>query len=1607
MEQIQDITEQLEKEAERLQRVEKIVDVVEAQEEEAYDDLSGEKLKLIPTPNFTDCKSVGTMLPINMANEIVTNIAKISAEVDLVEFVREKLDYSSRIKVCQSYSSEQIDALVLAIKSFEKGNGFILGDMAGIGKGRICAGVLRYAQVNGMIPVFMTQKPYLLNDIYRDLMNVDGIGVDKKGKALSPKPFVMHCEGVVIDRDGNPIPTAQLYKTTYKDGEPIYRFLDKGAPDTINEICKQITDDIERTGNVKLNKNFNCVMLPYSVISQSRSTVRRDFLNAIAPNAIFVFDESHNAASANLNSNILRVGLPLVQACKAVLFSSATYAKTPSVFNLYVVKTALRTAVPSLDNITNALKVGGENVSEYIATGLVTEGQMIRRERSFGDCKKITEFVGRTRVQDELGQTIYRDLTDDTQRAFYDEAIGYFKELRDFSKSDMANAAIKSAIDRKVAAMKKNLADTKEYDNASKAKDDFPRQQFIQQNKGKYILSYTTDSISRYKATFRENLFLAIKAKFAADKIIECLNNPITYKNIDGQTYEAPMKPIIAIANTGEAVFDELRLEEGQEVVNDFSVYLKALYYKMFAGTFRLRKVDSNIFESRSTLIANGIDFDEIDADYIVELSDFADDGLRITDIQNKLDKYKSSLPFSVIDYLRDRIESVERSPVYFSNQVAKSGPLYGMASSTFYKFAEGTSRKYMLKRENGVLIFKKNDRIKSTTRVFRAFNDGAVDVMLINVVASTGGSAQSSPAEGIDTRPRNMFIVQFELDINIEVQKRGRINRTGQLNSPTYTYIISQIPVELRKYLMFRKKLRKLDANTSADQTASAKTAEMTDAKGNPIEDIFNHYGFEVFKTDFIELPSYVAYNAIFNGLSFREKSVSQSNTAEKDEVNVAHFDAFVRELELYPSKFQERFFDVMNEKYIEKKRLLKLQGEWQEELEAQNYKASLKQQVLTQLNSGSTVFSRPLFIADYYTLESRKPWSKDKVVQRMSELATFEGKAMTPDEFYVKFIDDYIKESQKSVDELYKDLQTRKPLKSDFPDDESFNESVAIFDARTSARIREYKDDISLVKGFLAKFRPGMAVLHEGIPGKFVGYKILDTGTKFKYTKGSIEFQFCFLSKFPILHLKLSSTLEELTMISQSILYFNYDEISKKVQEWKPNLDRRQIRRFLTGNILSGVVEAQSKKDKDEIKSWALQRFTNIDGSINTAIELKYSVDLSDNAEIFKSYTTLSVTSDNNNMLDYIIQMPFSTGSEFNISNGYVRGQNIYPIWNLENPKITDRAIAIIHREFGVENIVQFEIIQFLKKSVDKATGRKLLKDIKNGEKLYNELFYDDIFHQKFKNFFLNEQQKSITYAFKSTNVNEKNEDDEKGTGLYYDKIGKVKLYEFNLNDSQNIKYFLDELYKGYDISFNFRSDIADFYNIDVRPDIFDPKSKEQKVEKQYPDGEYSYRFIRQVNQNIIDSIPNVIRRTYEGAYGGVVTKQPIEPTMLPSYDLKPVNIPYDVLVKLTTSVLKDEDKIEFTKGLLDIQGESDLNIGNFIRKFITEKSVGTIYFFGDLRIPDYGKIFKEYSLNKELKDIVFEQEEIENIVITPPKSEITFDDAENFIIKLWSLI
>jgi hypothetical protein len=1163
-----------------------------------------------------------------------------------------------------------------------------------------------------------------------------------------------------------------------------------------------------------------------------------------------------------------------------------------------------------------------------------------------------------------------------------------------------------NAIQRKTNELRKNLASGNAYEEAKKGTRETKQMlqnRFIQENRGKWLLTdFSIDSISRYKATFRENLFLAIKAKFTADKIIECLNTPVEYTNIDGTKHTAPLKPLIAIKSTGEQIFNELDLQDGQRLKNDFSVYLKAIYNKLFIGTFKLRKVDGNIFVSKSDLIAEDDwdDNNEIKSEYNVEMADFSDNGTYVTELQSRLDAYNSALPFSIIDYLRDRINSTDRSDIYYIDKKTRT-PRYGNASNSKYVMAEATSRNKMLKRigNTDMWEFVRNDRIPSTTEIFRGFNSGGIDVMLINVVASTGGSAQSSPKEGTDTRPRNMFVIQFEGDINIEVQKRGRINRTGQINSPTYTYIISRIPVELRTYLMFRKKLRKLDANTSANQSASSQTSEIPDMRGRTIQDIFNAYGFEVFQKDFIDLPQNLEYKEIFDNLGFRANAGRLQGDAEKTEANVENFNAFVRELELYPSDFQRVFFDQMNTAYEEEIEKKKLNNEYQLELEAKNYKAKLKQRVVIQLNNGDTVFSYPLFMADYFSLESFVAWSKVTVEAKVNELA---AGFKSPSDFYKVLLDDYEQEFRKTLNLLLTAYDQRTPQADLFATDEEYNTAMENFQRKKNAYRQELQDNSKRMLDYMRFFKPDMPVYYNGNLGKFVGYKIKDTGTKFKYSDGSIDFIFCFLNKFPVMHLKKSSdefsddegrpSLDAIKTQTERLL----NEAGKdKVAEWKPNIYARIIRRFLTGNILQGIVEANKKRDNGEIRNWALTRFTLIDGSINTAVELKTERELPLDTEINTERQELKVASSNENMVSYLKDME--------LSDNY----NINPVWNAEGDNAIERAMCFIRYEInGIPSLYVNVFQQY--KTKDKQM-QPPEKQWKKGESRWNDIFYDTELNTKYKDFLIREnfRKEGIKYA----KITWREWDDKKGATTERSKYGDFNVFmntfAFNPDTNEDVlKEFLKDLYAKYEIYFNFRSSAA-LYNTISDGDVPLEELKKQgrgtgkKVET-FQKGAYQYRFTKNVGESIVQSIPFLVQKTLEGLYGGVMLEYPLSPLQLPSYSLKPYKLPNEVYVKLTLGSFSDEDKTLFINQLEEkAQTEDARDIGLFVSDFISKRTISAEYFFGDLRASDYGLIFKEYGLKREIKNLLIEEKDEK--VAKAKKNKVTFEDAETFLMYL----
>jgi hypothetical protein len=83
------LTEHIEKEALREQKAEQEKEKIQAAETKAIDD---NKITLVPSPNFTDVTSVGTYLPVNMADETVTFLTQLNRKFDFVDFIKEKLN---------------------------------------------------------------------------------------------------------------------------------------------------------------------------------------------------------------------------------------------------------------------------------------------------------------------------------------------------------------------------------------------------------------------------------------------------------------------------------------------------------------------------------------------------------------------------------------------------------------------------------------------------------------------------------------------------------------------------------------------------------------------------------------------------------------------------------------------------------------------------------------------------------------------------------------------------------------------------------------------------------------------------------------------------------------------------------------------------------------------------------------------------------------------------------------------------------------------------------------------------------------------------------------------------------------------------------------------------------------------------------------------------------------------------------------------------------------------------------------------------------------------------------------------------------------------------
>ena len=154
-------------------------------------------------------QSVNSLVPVNLKNPIESALKDVLNEIDessLDDYVAHQLGYESADDLYrngqQIFSGEQIDALSLTFRNFQRNGGTIIADQTGVGKGRVASGAIQWAANNGKIPLFVTERADLFNDIYRDMADTNGGHL---------RPFIFNADGVMLDNNQKQVYACLLY----------------------------------------------------------------------------------------------------------------------------------------------------------------------------------------------------------------------------------------------------------------------------------------------------------------------------------------------------------------------------------------------------------------------------------------------------------------------------------------------------------------------------------------------------------------------------------------------------------------------------------------------------------------------------------------------------------------------------------------------------------------------------------------------------------------------------------------------------------------------------------------------------------------------------------------------------------------------------------------------------------------------------------------------------------------------------------------------------------------------------------------------------------------------------------------------------------------------------------------------------------------------------------------------------------------------------------------------------------------------------------------------------------------------------------------------------
>lgn len=865
-----------------------------AKKEEKKQSLTTEKVKYQP---HSAAYSIGAVVPARQ-KEALDNVLNKLGDAD--QYLVDNLGYNDKEDLYAHLAAEQIDAVALGLKQMEKGNGFIIGDQTGIGKGRQAAAIIRYAVKQGRIPISFTQKANLFSDTYRDLNDIGSPEL---------RPFILASsnEGNIKVNYDEEVKGLDGQTTTVRKQKVVYKVPSKTETE---RVLKYIAE------NGKLPEGYDYILTTYSQIrngmeefkggkwkakkkvtaTDRNGQMKRDAIKRIAENSVFILDESHDAAGEGSGSAFIQDVLPKV---KGVTFLSATYAKTPDAMKLYALKTDLGSKNKEEGEkgdaswkVLNAIKKGGAVFQEIMSQALTKSGQMIRRERDM------------TGVTIDWNPLTENEVEIQGQRDKFDNIFGIFNDILNFQRT---------YVDAKLGQMSDDLA-------------------FIQ---GSVDHTPGTKDMGIGNVTFASKAYnvvqqalFSIKAEKVADYAIEAIKN--------GE------KPVIAVNNTMGSMIDEYPMGVEMDMPDLNSTLMKGL-----EGILRYTEKNDMGDQVNSTL-------------RVEELGEEA--VARYNEIKQKIASVSSGLSISPIDVIKHRLEEAG------------------------YKVGELTGRNTeMVYTENGKVI-RKNRTDKNKNALADRFNNGDLDALIINRSAAAGISLHAS-SKYKDQRQRTMIFAQMQGNINDEVQIRGRIDRTGQVRRGKYVYLVSAIPAEQRLMMMFKNKLKSLDANTTSSQKSKFNEVD--------VQDFTNKYGDEIVLQYMAQHPEY--YNKLADplGWGFMEYardglSIGELKSGMKPNITSPAYEVMKR-LTLLPVKEQEVVLKDISDSYSQKIKQLNDMGMNDLEMTDMPLEAkTLKREVWKEGSdpNGDNAFADNTYIETVEMNVLRKPMKAEEVEEAQKKM-------------------------------------------------------------------------------------------------------------------------------------------------------------------------------------------------------------------------------------------------------------------------------------------------------------------------------------------------------------------------------------------------------------------------------------------------------------------------------------------------------------------------------------------------------------------------------------------------------------------------------------------